>query len=140
MSLEGEVKKLKDENAKFKEFNELLLMWLQDYQDGRRVVDFFHQNGYKSVAIYGYGDLGAALAGELEDSDVEVKYVIDRAADFVYTELKVLRPDDNLPDVDVVVVTAIHYFDDIKTYMEKRISCPIVSLETVISGVCYALC
>lgn len=135
MSLEGEVKKLKEENIKFKEFNELLLMWLQDYQDGRKAVDFFHQNGYKSVAIYGYGDLGAMLASELEGSGVEVKYVIDRAADFVYTEFKVLRPDDNLPDVDVVVVTAIHYFDDIKTYMEKRISCPIVSLETVISRV-----
>lgn len=135
MSLEGEVKKLKEENTKFKEFNELLLMWLQDFQDGRRVIDFFHKQNYKTVAIYGFGDLGAALASELEDSDVEVKYVIDRAADSVYTELKVFKPDDSLPDVDVVVVTAIHYFDDIKTYMEKRISCPIVSLETVISGV-----
>jgi lactate dehydrogenase-like 2-hydroxyacid dehydrogenase len=135
MSLEGEVKKLKEENTKFKEFNELLLMWLQDYQDGRRVVDFFRKNDYKSVAIYGFGDLGATLASELEGTDVEVEYVIDRAADFVYTELKVFRPEDSLPDVDVVVVTAIHYFDDIKSYMEKRISCPIVSMETVISGV-----
>ncbi len=135
MSLEGEVKKLKEENIKFKEFNELLLMWLQDYQDGRKVVGFFHKNGYKSMAIYGFGDLGYALADELEGSDIEVKYVIDRAADFVYTELEVYKPDDSLPNVDVVVVTAIHYFDDIKSYMEKRISCPIVSMETVISGV-----
>lgn len=135
MSLEGEVKKLKEENIKFKEFNELLLMWLQDYQDGRKVVDFFHKNGYKSMAIYGFGDLGYALADELEGSDIEVKYVIDRAPDFVYTELEVYKPDDSLPNVDVVVVTAIHYYDEIKSYMEHRVSCPIVSLETVISGV-----
>ena len=134
MSLE-EIKNLKEENTKFKEFNELLLMWLQDYQDGRRIIDFFHKNDFKSVAVYGFGDLGAMLVSELEDSDVKVKYVIDKAAGSVYTEYEVFKPADNLPDVDVIVVTAIHYYADIKSYMEKRISCPIVSLETVISGV-----
>ena len=135
MSLDREINVLKLENTKFKEFNELLLMWLQDYQDGRRLVEYFHKNGLKTVAIYGFGDLGAALASELENTDIDVKYVIDQAANFVYTELKVYRPEDSLPEVDVIVVTAIHYFTEIKSEMEKRVRCPIVSLETVISGV-----
>lgn len=134
MSLDREINVLKLENTKFKEFNELLLMWLQDYQDGRRLVEYFHKNGLKTVAIYGFGDLGAALASELENTDIDVKYVIDQAANFVYTELKVYKPEDSLPEVDVIVVTAIHYFTEIKSEMEKRVRCPIVSLETVISG------
>ena len=135
MSLDREINVLKLENTKFKEFNELLLMWLQDYQDGRRLVEYFHKNGLKTVASYGFGDLGAALASELENTDIDVKYMIDQAANFVYTELKVYRPEDSLPEVDVIVVTAIHYFTEIKSEMEKRVRCPIVSLETVISGV-----
>lgn len=135
MSLEAEVKKLKDENAKFKEFNEILLMWLQDYQDGRSLDSFFHANNIRTIAIYGFRELGVMLAGELEKSDIEVKYAIDREADSVYTELQVLKPDEELPSVDAVVVTAIHYFDEIKANMESKIDCPIISLEDVVNGV-----
>ncbi|WP_026670914.1 hypothetical protein [Butyrivibrio sp. AE3006] len=134
MTFENEIKVLKEENLKYKEHIELLLMWLQDYQDGRKIIDYFKKNNIRTIAIYGYADLGIALANELDETDVEVKYIIDKAADHVYTERNVMKPDGDLPYVDAIVVTAIHYFDAIKADMEDKVNYPILSLETVICG------
>ncbi len=133
--MDNELISLRNENVKLKEFNELLMMWLQDYQDGRKLVDYFYKRGISSIAIYGFAGLGMAFANDLEDTDVLVKYAIDRNAENVYTELPVLKPDDDLPKVDAIVVAAIHYYGEIKAYMETKVDCAIISLEDVISGV-----
>lgn len=132
--MEGNYASLIEENKKFREFYEILLMWLQDKHDGRNLESFFNKHGYKSVAIYGFRELGMALVEELKNSDIEVKYAIDRDARTIHVDYKLVTPDDSLEPVDVVVVTAIHYFDSIKYAMKDKIHCPIVSLEEVIIG------
>ena len=41
-------------------------------------------------------------------------------------------PNPNLEEVDVIIVTAIHYYDEIEREMSEYVDCPIVSLEDVI--------
>lgn len=41
-------------------------------------------------------------------------------------------PEDKLDVVSAVIVTAVYYFDEIKEEMEKKISCPILSLEDIL--------
>ena len=42
------------------------------------------------------------------------------------------RSDENMPECDCVVVTAIYFFDEIERLLAEKVSCPIVSLEDIL--------
>lgn len=108
--------------------------WLALRQEGKSLKQYFIDNNYRTVAIYGMRELGERLYSELNGSDVIVKYAIDKNADAVYTDtVDVVTPGSGLEPVDVIVVTAIHYFDAIKEELCKEVSCPVVSLADIIA-------
>ena len=110
----------------------ILNQWLMIYQNGDSLVSYFVDNKYKSIAIYGYKELGERLYDELKDSDVEVKYIIDRTADNIYAEVDAYTPDDVLMEVDAVIVTASYYFEEIEKMLGDKLDCPIVSIGDVV--------
>lgn len=123
----------KDEGAK--KVHELYMafdQWLRIRQEGKTLVEYFHQQDYKTVAIYGMKELGEHLYKELEDSDVKVCYIIDKNADAIYADVDVVTPDDELEPVDVIVVTAIYYFDEIEEMLSEKVDYPVVSLEDIL--------
>ena len=130
--LHNSIRKSADTNKKFSEFYFTLLRWLKVRQERRNIADFLGSKGYKRIAIYGMKELGIALLDELRNSNVEVAYTIDRDADNIYVAAEVYKPDEELEPVDAVVVTAIHFYADIKKDMEKKLDCPIISLEDVV--------
>lgn len=121
-----------DKLKKMGEFYNILIQWLSIRQEGKSLVSYFTQNEYGKIAIYGMKELGERLYDELKDSEVEIKYIIDKNADAIYADVDVVTPDDPLEDVDVIVVTAVHYFDEIEMMLEQKISCPIISLEEIV--------
>lgn len=128
-------KRADDKNDLFKKvlsYYYLYERWLEIRQQGKSLVDFFEKNGYKSVAIYGYKELGESLYKELKDSDITVKYIIDKNADAIYTDVDVVTPDDYLETVDVIVVTATYYFGEIEEVLAQKTDYPVISLEDVI--------
>ena len=54
--------------------------WLQIRQEGKRLAGYFEANGYYAIAIYGMHFLGEALLRELKNTDIKVKYAIDKNA------------------------------------------------------------
>jgi len=121
-----------DHIQKMTEFYHLLVEWLRIKQEGKSLPAFFEQNGYKTVAIYGMKELGERLYDELKNSEIEVKYVIDKNVDSIYADADVVTPEETLENVDVIVVTAIHYFDEIEETLSAKVNCPIISIEDVI--------
>ena len=113
---------------------QVMNQWIIDKQNVKELKDFFLTNGYKEIAIYGMSYLGERLVDELADSDITVKYAIDRNADDIYASFEVLKPDDTLPDVDAIIVTAFFFFDEIEQELEDKIDCPIISIEDVVYG------
>ena len=99
-----------DHTQKMTEFYRILIEWLRIRQEGKSLVSYFIQNGYKTVAIY----------------------VIDKNADAIYVDVDVVTPEDFLEEVDVIVVTAIHYFDEIESMLGEKVDYPIISLEDII--------
>jgi hypothetical protein len=126
------IDKAVDMNKKFSEFYSILLRWLKVRQEGRSVATYLSGQGYKRIAIYGMKELGVALLDELKGSEVKVAYTIDMDADNIYVAADVYKPDEELESVDAIVVTAVHYYKDIKNNMEKKMSCPVISLEDVV--------
>lgn len=125
----------RDRLRKMGEFYELLLKWLEIEQKGHSIRSYFVENGYKTIAIYGMKELGERLFDELKDSEVEVKYIIDKQADTMYADVDIVTPEETLEEVDAIVVTAIHYMDEIEDMLEQKVEYPIISLEEIIDEV-----
>ncbi len=118
---------------KFKGYYQLLNQWLILKQEGKLLDQYFVDNEYRTVAIYGMGEMGNRFYNELKNSDkVQVKYAIDQNTRNVYSELEVLALEDELPKVDVIVVTATFAFYEIEKKLSKKVTCPVVSLEDIV--------
>lgn len=117
-----------------KHFSLFLMMnqWVKVKQEGKCLSDWFERNDYKRIAIYGMSYAGKTLVDELANSKLEILYGIDRNQETNYADVSIVSVEDDLEEVDVVIVTAITFFNEIDEMLSKKLCCPIVSLEDVL--------
>lgn len=130
--MEYRYRKAKENETKYFELFSLMSRWVLVKQQGKMLADYFEKHEYRKIAIYGMSQVGQALLKELENSSVEVSYAIDQNADWLFADCKVVKNSDALEEVDAVVVTPIHYFDAIRTGLDQKVNCPILSIRDVI--------
>lgn len=110
----------------------MMNQWVKVKQEGKNLVTYFEKEGYHRIAIYGMSYAGETLLDELKGTSIEVAYGIDKKSDSLYADIDIVSMDDVLEEVDVVVVTAISFFDEIEEKLSEKVSCPIISLEDVL--------
>lgn len=120
---------------KYRLYNQILNQWVVLKQEKREIGEFFKQKGYKTVGIYGMRELGERLLEDLENTGMDVKCIIDQNGIVVDKNILVLNPDDLIPEVDVIVVTASYYFNEIESKLKERVHGDIISIEDVIFGI-----
>ncbi|MBQ9359716.1 MAG: glycosyltransferase family 4 protein [Lachnospiraceae bacterium] len=108
----------------------VLLRWVDILRKGSDYKGFFSKREYKSIVIYGVYDIGKMLIEDLINNGLNVVYAIDRI--HRNTCVKIYTPDSELPDADVMVVTPISSFQEIKSSLSRRFKGSIVSLEDVL--------
>ena len=114
---------------------ELLNRWLYLKIKGKSLGRYLLERNICRVAIYGMAALGMRLYEELTNDGVLVKYGIDRMPDKVDLRNKLLIVDASEefdPDIDMVIVTPVLYFDEIGKLINSKISCPIMSIKDLI--------
>lgn len=117
-------------------FYRLLVRWLHIRLHGRGLAEYLEKNGYQNIAIYGKKELGELLYTELESSSVNVSCFIDRDADYIISEIEMIRPDEiNQYQVDAIIVTAVTYYNEIAENLKNYTSCPVISLSSVINAI-----
>lgn len=115
---------------------QLLNHWLELKSEGKSLVSYFEERGYRHIAIYGMAELANRLSEELSGSSVYVDYGIDRDVSCSIARIdKVYFPEDDLPGTDAIIVTPYFSFLPIKEILEKKVDCPIISLEEVVWSV-----
>ena len=88
------------------------------------------------IAVYGLAELANRLAEDLAGSEVVLKYGIDRNVCCTSSRMsEIYSMEDKLPEADVIVVTPFYAFESIKAELEKKVRCPIISIEDVVWGV-----
>lgn len=107
--------------------------WLCIKEDGKSILDYLYELKCDSIAIYGYGILGRHLLTELENSDLVVKYIIDRKLVGKVKDIEVVKPEDNLPAVDAIIVTPVWDFNEIEGYLSSKCDCKILSLAEILN-------
>lgn len=111
---------------------QMMNQWVRLKQEGKNLAYFFEKNGYGKIAIYGMSYAGETLMRELNGTVVQVAYGIDKNAAQIYTDINIFTLEDDLLTVDAVVVTAITFFDELKEKLQKKMECPIISLEDIL--------
>lgn len=113
----------------------MMNQWVKVKQGNKSIADYLEKNGYKEIAIYGMNYVGETLMAELANSNIKVKYGIDKNANMIYSDIDVVTPDDVLDSVDAVIVTAITFFDEIEEALFEKMDCPILSMEDILNEI-----
>lgn len=129
------VKELKNVNYKNDQILKLYNQWLNLRQEGKSLAEYFKDNEYHKIAVYGMHYLGESLCNELENTGIEIKYGIDKNADNIVSDIDIYLPNEELRDmekVDAVVVTAFFFYWEIEEQLSQYLDCPIISLEDIV--------
>lgn len=106
--------------------------WMERKQRGESLSEYFKRMRYQKIAIYGMHYLGQSLLSELEGSGIEVVCAIDKHAELRYTDIPLYKPEEAIPEVDAIIVTAFFFIDEIEEMLRDKMDCPIVSIEDII--------
>lgn len=121
---------------KFISYFNLLERWMTCREQNYLFAQFFYKNNIKSVAIYGMGKIGKHLKYELEKAGITISYVIDEGENALYGKEEHYNLRDGLPMTDVVVVTPIYEYEEIKKrILNNNSKLKVVSVETVIGNI-----
>ena len=110
----------------------MMNQWVKVKQENKSIAKYLEAKGYREVAIYGMNYVGETLLNELTGTNVIVKYGIDKEAERMYKDIDVLLPDDELPEVDLIIVTPITFWEEIKEKLSAKSNCTIMSMEDIL--------
>lgn len=102
--------------------------WLAMRCRGCSIADALKRRGFRAVAIYGMGTLGSHLYQELENSDIQVKYIIDRRPIKGVYHAEVCSAEEKISGVDAVIVTSVYQFEEMERQIRKSNEIQVISL------------
>lgn len=114
---------------------EPVLKWLEIRQKGHSLKEYFRSNNIRSIAVYGMGILGCRFYDELEDSDIEIKYLIDRNPNGMDKVLEFVSLDNEKIDVSAIVVTVISQERQIINEILMRGYRKVIGLSEIINSI-----
>ena len=125
------IKEREFERDKFKDYYHLLEQWMVILENGISFKEYFKKNNYQNLAIYGFGAIGRHFYNQLTGA-FDIRYIIDKSVNISSFGIPFYRPDDQLPKVDVIIVTVINEYKQIYFDLKKEFKGDIVSLSEVI--------
>ncbi len=122
----------KTKDNKDRKYSQLYDNWLVIKERGDGIEKYFRENHYREIAVYGYGNIGRHVVTQLLDTDITVKYIIDRRRGVTENKIDRYCMTDQLPEVDAIVVTPICEYQEIKTELQQKKAGQIVSIEDIV--------
>lgn len=114
--------------------NIILMQRLLEMKDGNlSVAEKLGVEKGKTIAIYGNGIIGKQITKQLMLEGIQVNYAVDKLSNVLrYEGIPVYRPDLKLPQVDIMIVTPVGEYSDIKRKLENKMTCRIVSIRDLL--------
>lgn len=120
---------------KYIQFYRVLLKWLNAMQKDISIAGYLKNHEIKTVAVYGYADMGKLLCNELMKTGIEVRAVLDkRDIECRIPGVQLLKPSKGNRNVDAVLVTAIYYYDEICIELEELGYKNVLSLQEIVEN------
>lgn len=135
----GQVQESNLKKKKYLAMFHVVRRWLNLKNNGVNLANFFKEQSYNRIAIYGLGYIGRSFLCEVENSGLSVQYALDKKNSLIdfKQQLKVFQLEDDLPKVDMVVVTLVERYENIVKQLKEKLKCPIITIEELISELEY---
>ncbi len=117
---------------RFESYWKTMDRWLTFKNRGWTIEDYLLKRGIKNIAIYGIGILGNQLLADLEGSKIEIRYGIDNRKESIRKNFPVYCIEDDLPEVDLVIVSVTQHYMQIYFQLRKKLKCDVMSLNEIL--------
>lgn len=115
-----------------RELQAIIQRWLNVKLEKKHLDRVLRQRQIHTIAIYGMGYLGWCLYTELDKSETEVSYIIDRAMRDGDEIFKVRRLGEDLPGVDAVVVTVLGDTRNLCNTIKEQYDFTVLTMKQVL--------
>lgn len=132
LTVQKQFEKEKTRTNKFRGYYDLLNGWLKLKHQKKSLASWFQEEKINRVAVYGMGEIGYRLIEELQDSEVIVKFGIDRKPDYAYGDFEIKSLDEEIEGVDAIIITPIFAFEEVENELKKKFSGRIISIDDII--------
>lgn len=131
----SEYREIERNFQKFKELFEVVDRWLfLEQESNYSIKNYLHSIDCSSFAIYGMSSLGKHLLIRSRREGIEPAYGIDQYVGQFGDDFKIYRPEEELPSIDCIIVTA-YDFEEIKNKLKKKINAQIVYIGDLIESI-----
>lgn len=117
---------------KTRELQATIQRWLNVKLEKKHFDRVLRQRQIHSIAIYGMSYLGWCLYTELENSETEVSYIIDRAMRDGDEIFKVRHLGENLPRVDAVIVTVLGDTRNLCNLIREQYEYTVLTIQQIL--------
>ncbi len=117
------------------EYRRYLLMmnqWLILRQEGKTLGKYLMNHCYQRVAVYGMGLYGRHVVRELAGSEVHIIYGVDIKETESYMGVEIIRPTEEMKDIDLIINSSLRYADDIRESLKDKCDCEIIDLDELV--------
>lgn len=109
---------------------------IETLADGKNLSRLREYIGSKRVAVYGWGILGREFWKLAHKAGVAICFGIDSGkAAFMKPEIPLYNPREDLPKADIIIVTPVTGFQEIKAFLEGKCRAEIVSLSAFLERI-----
>lgn len=129
---EEEISRLRVSCDRNKQYADIYARWLKMKLEGEDIGDYLLQHGYRRIAVYGMGMLGRCLLLELSVHEAKILYGIDAKGQFCNPGIPIYRLQDELPEVDLVIVTFGYAYEEIILEIEQRTGFHVIALKDLL--------
>lgn len=113
----------------------ILDRWMKNEEDGYDIQDYFLDNRWHHIAIYGRGKIGLHLYHRLKNTDIQVDYFIDKNSNNLEDEIPIMNPAEQLPFVDAVVITTVMEVEHVKMNLRYGDIKNVISIEHIFGNI-----
>lgn len=130
--INAEIFELKRECKKYLDFTNILNKWLEAERNGKiNFREYFQEMRINSVAIYGMAMLGKQLSQQLKKENIDVEYGIDRYIGQYGEDFDIIRPEEEYPKVDAIIIT-VHDNEAVITMLRQKSTSKLLILDDII--------
>lgn len=126
----GQIRQLNEKVNKFRWLYENTISLASIIQNAPcQIKEYFARNNIKKISVYGVGPIGKLLISQLMNENIEIAYTVDIYAARVMENIQMFRPYEELPQTDILIVTA-YGAEKIIEDMQKKGLKNVVSIES----------